>query len=73
MKKKYIIYDILKEKTNGQAFYNDMMMRLTNPLIREMFRKFRDDDEGYVVKLQKHIAAIESKPSIFKSFINLKK
>ncbi len=73
MKRNYISYDILKEKINGQAFYNEMMIRLVNPLAREMFRKFRDDDERHIIKLQKHLIAIESKPSIFKAFINVKK
>ncbi len=70
MKKTDFSYDVLQDKISGQVFYNEMMIRLTNPVAREIFKQFRDDEEKYVQRLQKHVIAKEYVPLSLKGFFS---
>jgi hypothetical protein len=67
-----IFYDLLLCKTQSQVFYNDIMVRMVNPMARDLFRTFRDEDEKEVLKIRKIFLNLEARPSIFKSFIRRK-
>ena len=57
MKSADILYDLLRDKTAGQVFYNEMMVRVVNPLARDLFI------------VRRRLLALESKPALLKSFI----
>jgi len=67
-----LLYDLLQDKTRGQLFYNEMMVRQVNPRARELFKSFRDDEERDVQKVRKQFLTLESKPMIFKTVMAVK-
>ncbi|MFZ5644032.1 MAG: hypothetical protein ACOY46_10615 [Bacillota bacterium] len=69
MKSEDILYDLLKDKIMNQKFYNDIMVNMVNPLARDLFKAFRDDEEREVIKIRKQFLTLEAKPMIFKSFV----
>lgn len=68
MKSMDILYDLLLDKINSQEFYNDMMVRMVNPLARDLFKTIRDEEERDVIIVRKSFLAAESKPMILKAF-----
>lgn len=69
MKSADILCDLLRDKTAGQVFYNEMMVRVVNPLARDLFKTFRDDEERDLFIVRRRLLALESKPSVLKSFV----
>lgn len=72
MKSIDIFYDLMQYKLESQIFYNDIMVRMVNPLARDLFKTFRDEDEREVVRIRRFFLSLESRPVIFKSFIGKK-
>lgn len=64
-----ILYDLLKDKVMNQTFYNEIMVNMVNPLARDLFKAFRDDEEREVIKIRKQFLTLEAKPLIFKNFL----
>ncbi len=62
MNTKDLLYDIMQDKFSGQRFYNDAMLGVINPSVRELFKRLRDEEEKHGIILQREILAIESKP-----------
>jgi len=58
------LHQVLEEKIGNQFFYNELAVRVTNPVARQMFTHFRDVEMAHVEVLQKEILAIESKPKL---------
>lgn len=56
------LYQALEEKINNQAFYNELSVKVTNPVARELFTRLRDEEMAHVELLQKEVLSIESKP-----------
>ncbi|MHB8917000.1 MAG: hypothetical protein ACYC4H_03185 [Desulfocucumaceae bacterium] len=69
MKSADILYDLLQNKTSGQIFYNQMMVRAVNPLAVDLFKTFRDDEEKDLAIIRRRLLAQEAKPAVLKSFI----
>lgn len=69
MESRRIFYDLLLYKIQSQIFYNSIMVRIVNPMARDLFKTFRDEDERDVVNIRKLLLSIESKPEIFKTFL----
>jgi hypothetical protein len=42
---------------------------MVNPMARDLFKTFRDEDERDVVNIRKLLLSIESRPEIFKTFL----
>lgn len=53
---------VLEDKINNQAFYNELSVKVTNPSARELFTRLRDEEMTHIEVLQKEILSIESKP-----------
>jgi len=68
LKPKEIFYEILQDKTRGQIFYNEMMVRMANPMARELFKTFRDGEERDLINIRRRFLALEAKPMLLKSF-----
>jgi rubrerythrin len=62
MNAKDLLFDIMQDKFSSQRFYNDAMLEIINPSVRDLFKRFRDEEEKHGIILQQEILAIESKP-----------
>lgn len=58
-----LLYHALEEKINSQLFYNELSVKVTNPVARELFNRLRDEEMANVKVLQKEITSIEAKQS----------
>lgn len=58
-----LMQDLVKEMTKLQTFYNDQMILITNPDIRGLLTKLRDEVMKAISMLQQRIEAMESKPT----------
>ncbi|ABY95622.1 DUF2383 domain-containing protein [Thermoanaerobacter sp. CM-CNRG TB177] len=59
-----MLQDLLKNLVNIQAFYNETVVNITNPYVRQLFTQMRDDVMRFISILQMEIESLESKPSI---------
>jgi len=59
-----VLQDILKTLINLQAFYNENLVNIPNPYVRQLFTQMRDDVMRFISLLQIEIEALESRPSI---------
>ncbi|AIS51437.1 hypothetical protein TKV_c02320 [Thermoanaerobacter kivui] len=59
-----MLQDLLKNLVNIQAFYNESVVNITNPYVRQLFNQMRDDVMRFISLLQINIESMESKPSI---------
>ncbi|HHW58387.1 MAG TPA: DUF2383 domain-containing protein [Clostridia bacterium] len=59
-----MLQDLLKNLVNIQAFYNETIVNITNPYVRQLFTQMRDDVMRFISILQIEIESLESKPSI---------
>lgn len=73
MNTKDLLYDIMQDKFNSQRFYNDIMLGIINPSARDMFKRFRDEEERHGIVLQREILAIEAKPFPVNKIIGARK
>lgn len=56
------LYQALEEKISGQAFYNELSVKVTNPAARSLFTRLRDEEMAHIGLLQKEILFIEARP-----------
>lgn len=68
MKTMDLLYDLLMDKINSQVFYNDIMVHMVNPVAREIFKTFRDDEEKQLQEIRRQFLAQESAPMIMKHY-----
>lgn len=59
-----MLQDLLKNLVNLQAFYNETVVNIPNPYVRQLFTQMRDDVMRFISLLQIEIESLESKPSI---------
>lgn len=64
MKELDIYRDILQYRISSQTFYNENLIAVRNPEIRQLFVQLRDDEMRAVVKLQQKIDRLEASPGI---------
>ncbi|MCL5057952.1 MAG: hypothetical protein M1130_08140 [Actinobacteria bacterium] len=69
MESREIFYDLLLYKIESQVFYNNVMVRMVNPMARDLLKTFRDEDERDVVSIRKLLLSLESRPMIFKTIL----
>lgn len=73
MKKADILKDILQYRISNQITYNENLVFIRNPEVRQLFTQLRDDELRAVVKLQQKIARLESTPGIVARFFPTKR
>lgn len=56
--------DILQSRISNQVFYNENLIQIRNPEIRQVFTELRDDEMRAIVKLQQRIHRLDASPSI---------
>lgn len=59
-----ILKDILQYRILNQTFYNENLINMRNPEVRQIFTQMRDDEMRAVVKLQQKIERLEASPGI---------
>lgn len=64
MKEIDIFKDLLHYKWSNQTQYNEDLLTVRNPEIRQILTQLRDDEMRAVVKLQQRIDRLESTPGI---------
>lgn len=64
MKEVEILKDILAYRTASQCIYNDGIIEIRNPEVRQLFTQIRDDEMRAVERLQQIIERQETPPGI---------
>ncbi|SKC85498.1 ferritin family protein [Maledivibacter halophilus] len=64
MKEVDILKDILQYKISNQLFYNEKLIHILNPEVRQLFSEMRDDEMRQIEKLQQKIKRLQAKPYI---------
>lgn len=64
MKKNDVLRDILQTRISNQVYYNENVITVRNPEIRQIFTQLRDDEMRSIVRLQKKVQRLESPPGI---------
>lgn len=64
-----ILYDLLQDKIGRQVFYNGMMVRMVNPLARDLFKTFRDEEDRDLQAIRRQFLSLEARPMIQKTII----
>ena len=64
MKEVDILKDILQYRIANQTFYNENLINVRNPEVRQLFTAVRDDEMRAIVKLQQKIERLEANPGI---------
>lgn len=72
MKEVDILKDILEYRISNQLFYNQNLIYIRNPRVRQLFSQMRDDEMRDVIKLQEKIERLQSKPYIVSKIFPIK-
>lgn len=64
MKKDDILKDLLQTKISNEIYYNENIINIPNPEVRQVFTEMRDDEMRNIVRLQKNIQRLESHTNI---------
>lgn len=64
MKEVDMLKDILEYKISNQLFYNDNLIHIVNPEVRQLFSQMRDDEMREIEKLQQKIKRLQAKPYV---------
>jgi len=64
MKEVDLLKDILQYRISNQTFYNENLIDIRNPEVRQVFTQMRDDEMRAIVKLQQKIERLEASPGI---------
>jgi rubrerythrin len=59
-----IYKDILQYRISSQMRYNEDLIAVRNPEVRQLFAQLRDDETRAVVKLQQRLDRLEASPGI---------
>lgn len=66
------LQDLVRDLINQQLLYNENLIKITNPYIREIFTEMRDEEMRYITILQQNIESLESKPTETNSVVYTK-
>lgn len=69
MKNNDVLRDILQTRISNQLSYNNNVINIRNPEIRQAFTQMRDDEMRSIVKLQKNVQRLEAPPSFITKII----
>lgn len=64
-----MLQDLVKYLINLQAFYNENIVNITNPYVRQLFTEMRDEAMRFISLVQINIEGMESKPTISNNII----
>jgi rubrerythrin len=64
MKEVDVLKDLLQYRISNELFYNQSLIEVMNPEVRQIFTQMRDDEMRAIVKLQQRIERLEADPGI---------
>jgi len=59
-----ILKDLLQYRISNQLFYNEYLVNIRNPEVRQVLTQLRDDEMSGVVELQQRIERLLANPGI---------
>ncbi len=72
MKELDMLKDILQFRISSQIFYNQNLIHIRNPEVRQLFSELRNDEMRAVEKLQQKIQKLENTPYIVSKIFPIK-
>ena len=72
MKEVDILMDILQYRISNQLFYNEKLINIRNPEVRQLFSEMREDEMRAIEKLQQKIERLNAKPYIISKIFSIK-
>ncbi|MCG8540055.1 MAG: hypothetical protein MJA82_08970 [Clostridia bacterium] len=72
MKEVDILMDILQYRSSNQLFYNEKLINIRNPEVRQLFSEMREDEMRAIEKLQQKIERLNAKPYIISKIFSIK-
>ncbi len=72
MKEVDILMDILQYRISNQLFYNERLINIRNPEVRQLFSEMREDEMRAIEKLQQKIERLNAKPYIISKIFSIK-
>ncbi len=72
MKEVDILKDIWQYRISNQFFYNENIITMRNPEVRQLYTQFRDDEMRGIVELEQKIERLETKPHIISRIFSAK-
>ncbi|MGE5415352.1 MAG: hypothetical protein ACM3UZ_01040 [Acidobacteriota bacterium] len=73
MKEIDVIKDLLQNRISNQVFYNDNLINIRNPELRQVYTQLRDDEMRSIVKLQQKVQRLEAPTGIISKIFPSKK
>ena len=59
-----ILKDLLQQRVTNQINYNENLINIHNPEVRQIFTQLRDDEMRTIVNIQQKIERLEASPGI---------
>lgn len=59
-----ILKDILQSRISNQIFYNESLIKIRNPEVKQVLTQLRDDEMRAIVKLQQKIDRLQNTSGI---------
>lgn len=59
-----MLKDILQSRISNQTFYNESLIKIRNPEVKQVLTQLRDDEMRAVVKLQQKIDRLQNTSGI---------
>ncbi|MCG8498788.1 MAG: hypothetical protein MJB12_00060 [Firmicutes bacterium] len=72
MKEVDILKDIWQYRISNQFFYNENIITMRNPEVRQLYTQLRDDEMRGIVELEQKIERLETKPHIISRIFSAK-
>lgn len=69
MKDIVILKDLLQSKFYMQMLYNQYLLEVRNPILKQLFTELRDDESRAIVLLQQKVESLQSFPGIIAKLI----
>ncbi|QZY54573.1 PA2169 family four-helix-bundle protein [Crassaminicella profunda] len=64
--------DLLQYRISNELFYNENLIEIKNPEVRQLFSQFRDDEMRAIINLQQKIERLDAKPYIVSKIFPIK-
>lgn len=56
------LQDVLESEMTDQMLYNQYMLQITNPEVRQLFTQLRDEHMQHITQLQQHVQQMKKNP-----------
>ena len=67
-----IVKDILTYRSTSQKYYNEQLIIIRNPEVRQMYIQLRDDEMRAVTKLQQKEKRLDAQTTVIQKIFTIK-